>query len=458
MKTKIKTSQITGALLLTLLSASAFAQDSHTGGGNTVKDGTRTELADPFYAAKWEPFLISDEIKDEVLALKKMAKTMNLSFGDQFWDCEILNSAGCAGTPTEYRSVTQLPVEVVMKLKNLQGISDRRPFGYTSAKLSTSSKNESNITWIDNTMYSQLDLTDRALGLVHERMWAQFPDLTYEQLTFYTTTLRIFSDIVKGRKTYDSSVHQRLLETFAVIEALTGVRGRNFYPDYVYINNGKCLVFAPKIDGDLSWLSITDSNGIPITGIYIEKEPLQVFIDPENKVSFSFEAISDELPKLPIYTVKGHGNVIQSSADNGIGSWSINGSNNQVKDLASRKVSIVGDGNLITQSEIYGDGLMVKGNKNVILSATIHGDSVEYGLTPAVIGSDNSIIHSTSGDVFGDQNLICKSDFHNILRGSYNLFAGYKKNVPMLRNPSDMKINNRTKFKKGLDEHSCDTN
>jgi len=258
------------ALLATsLIPIGSFAQDVSKdpskevpgGAGNVVKTkNDATTLADYFYEASFEPLYISKELRAEVKDLANIATTMGLSFGDDFWDCMILDEPGCQGPHTEFRSVKKLPVDIVMKIKDVRGILTAvQPFGYTPGTI----VDGGSPTWIDSSIFSQFDLTDQAIALVHERFWAKFGlKMDYNYLTWYTKTLKMLRDVEAGKHQYDQSTHDALMKYgYYAYRMITGDNSTVInYHDYRLVNNGKCVMFGPKIEGTLEQVLIQDKT------------------------------------------------------------------------------------------------------------------------------------------------------------------------------------------------------
>jgi len=220
--------------LVIFLPAVAFAQGGAMGGGggSSVKTTENlTTLADYFYEVSFEPFYISDQLRAEVKDLQNIATIMGLSFDDDFWKCSILDEAACGNIRVDYRSVKTLPVEIIMKIKDVRGeVGSIQPFGYTPGDLIDSGTTKISATWLNEEIFNQLDLTDQAIALVHERVWAKFGlKINYNYLVWYTQSLRMLRDVEAGRRVYDQTVDKFLDQySYHAFKMLTGTNNSDF--------------------------------------------------------------------------------------------------------------------------------------------------------------------------------------------------------------------------------------
>jgi hypothetical protein len=273
----------------------ALAGNESGHGGDAVTLNGKAVLADYFQAARWTPMVISQSVQNEIHALQSLAGTMGLSFGDEFWNCQVLNastspSTGCDGV-VEYRVVDKLPVNILQNIKVVRGMTGITPYGYT--------EDGSNITYINGAVFQSLtNATDQALALVHERFWAKFGSQPYEYLSWYTTGLKKLREWQKQGAPYTQEINGYLQQyTYPAYYMITksSDSASKDHSKFLLLNQGRCVLFSSDAQGSSE--GITSDR----VGIYEFDGGLSLAVAPGNSLALDLQSYEEGAGSNPLH-------------------------------------------------------------------------------------------------------------------------------------------------------------
>lgn len=150
-----------GSFSLTCGVALAQSSGSH-GDGLIIVDG-KNRIADPYLTSKFktESFTIGDKLEDALTNISQFLPRRHIRTfdGTDIFEQDILNRK------TKYLFTDQLPCNDLDGLKSV-----------TNQKITTFACTQNKITYINKSLFEQLNVRDQALGIIHERIHAFYPD------------------------------------------------------------------------------------------------------------------------------------------------------------------------------------------------------------------------------------------------------------------------------------------